>query len=139
MILLILCIILYRVVQQLFLVRETLFLCGGNFQCTKHKSGSQSLHGNSLFHLLQKVHETQCKDCFSFLRVPSMQNRIQQTQNRKTLRTLENRNINPKTEINIPKRKHIQNKNTKLNHKTEREFKNTNHDQKPQNRDKEIM
>ena len=61
------------------------------------------------------------------------------SQNRKTLRTWENRNINPKTEINIPKRKHIQNKNTKLNHKTEREFKNTNHDQKPQNRNKEIM
>ena len=39
----------------------------------------------------------------------------------------------------MPKRKHIQNKNTKLNHKTERELKNTNHDQKPQNRNKEIM
>ena len=39
------------------------------------------------------------------------ENGIPQTQNRKTLP--ENRNTNPKTEINIPKRKHVQ-KNTKL-------------------------
>ena len=64
---------------------------------------------------------------------------MQQAQNRKTLPG--NRNTNPKTEINISKRKHVQ-KNTKLNRKTEREFKNTNHDQKPQitqNRNKEIV
>ena len=72
-----------------------------------------------------------------FLGCRQCKNRIQKTQNRKTLP--ENRNTNPKTEINIPKRKHIRNKNTKLNHKTEREFKNTNHDQKPQKRNKEIM
>ena len=52
-----------------------------------------------------------------FLGCRQCKNRIQQTQNRKTLP--ENRNTNPKTEINIPKRKHVQ-KNTKLNHKTER-------------------
>ena len=61
---------------------------------------------------------------------------LRQTQNRKTVP--ENRNTNPKIEINIPKWKHVQ-KNTKLNHKTEKEFKNTNHDQKHQNRNKEIM
>ena len=46
----------------------------------------------------------------------------------------QNRNKHPKAETRI-----VLKKNTKLNHKTEREFKNTNHDQKPQNRNKEIM
>ena len=116
---------------------KTLFLCGCYFQCTKHKSGSQSLHGNLLFHLLQIINENTMQRLFLFSQgAVNAKKRIQQTQNRKTLP--ENRNTNPKTEINIPKRKHVQ-KNTKLNHKTEREFKNTNHDQKPQNRNKEIM
>ena len=50
-----------------------------------------------------------------------------ETQNRKTLP--ENKNTNPKTEINTPNRKHAQ-KNTKLNRKTETESKNTNHSHK---------
>ena len=44
----------------------------------------------------------------------------------------QNRSKHPKAETRTKK-------NTKLNHKTEREFKKTNHDQKPQNRNKEIM
>ena len=117
---------------------KTLFLCGCYSQCTKHKSGCQSLHGNLLLHLLQIINENTCnaRTVSLFLECRQCKNRIQQTQNRKT--QPENRNTNPKTEINIPKRKHVQ-KNTKLNHKTEREFKNTNHDQKPQNRNNEIM
>ena len=91
-----------------------------------------TLQGNLLLHLLQIMNEKTMQRQDTNNRYNT--NRIQQTRNRKTLP--ENRNTNPKTEINISKRKHIQNKNTKLNHETEREFKTTNHDQKPQNRNK---
>ena len=73
---------------------------------------------------------------FLFLRMPSMQK--QDTANPKQKNTTRKQKYKSQNRINISKRKHVQ-KNTKLKRKTEREFKNTNHDQKPQNRNKEIV
>ena len=68
--------------------------------------------------------------------MPSMQK--QDTANPKQKNTTRKQKYKSQNRINISKRKHVQ-KNTKLKRKTEREFKNTNHDQKPQNRNKEIV
>ena len=139
MILLILCTILFRVVQQLFSVLwKDLISLRVRFLVHQAEKWMPILARYFIAPLAtNNKRKHNARTVSLFLGCRQCKNRIQQTQNRKTLP--ENRNTNPKTEINTPKRKQIQNKNTKLNHKTEREFKNTNHDQKLRNRKKEII